>query len=116
VAASATPNGPWHEARLESEIRVPKGGWLAARCSGSVCLPACFLAQLVYAHTSPVYVRVKGQPAPVDPAMVRLLLDHLDTSLQWVQTDGRFENDAQRARLIGIFHEARLILERKLSP
>jgi hypothetical protein len=82
-------------------------GWLAARCRGQQQIPHRPANQRVFAHTSPVYVAVAGQPALTDPAAVAGLAHHLDQALGWVNREGRFENDAQRERLAGIFRSAR---------
>jgi hypothetical protein len=115
VAANQTPSGHPAEATLETEIYVPPGGWLAARCWGRTWLPGYSFGQRVYAHTSPVYLRHAGRPPPIDAAAVRMFGGYLDASLQWVQTQGRFENDAQRERLVHVFQEALRVLQTKLS-
>jgi hypothetical protein len=115
VADQAAGGDP-AEARLEVEILLPEGGWLAARCWGSTWLPGgSFGGQRVYAHTSPVYVRVGDRPAPTDPASAHRLLAHLDVMRTWVEQEGRFENDAQRERLRRIFEDA-INVHRPVSP
>jgi hypothetical protein len=110
VVASQAPSGEPAAATLEAEIQAPAGGWLAARCWGRAWLPGFFVGQRVYAHTSPIYLRHADLPVPVDAEAVQMFCGHLDAALEWVQTQGRYENDAQRERLAGIFQEARRIL------
>jgi hypothetical protein len=115
VVASQSPSGEPATAILEAEIKAPAGGWLAARCWGRAWLPGHFVGQRVYAHTSPIYLRHADRPASVDSHAVQMFCEHLDASLKWVHTEGRYENDDQRERLAGIFHQARCVLESKLA-
>jgi len=85
---------------LEAEVALPVGGWVIARCRGPQGL----------AQTSPVYVRGEGQRPPADPALLAHFTGYLEEMLQWVAREGRFESDAQRERLAGIFQDARTIL------
>lgn len=116
AVASQVARGSPAEALLEKEITVPQGGWVAARCWGQALLPAAYFGQSVRAHTSPIYLAHADRPARVVASAVEVLLYELDTSLHWVNTEARFENDAQRQRLIGVFHAARRLLEQKLPP
>jgi hypothetical protein len=111
VAAEQTANGEPAAARIESELTIPEGGWLAARCWGKAWLPGHFDGQRVYAHTSPIYVRVADRPPPVDAGAVFGLHMYLDKMLYWVNNQARFENDAQRHRLANVFHKAGKVLE-----
>jgi hypothetical protein len=115
VVAEQLANGEPFTARLESEVAIPEGGWLAARAWGSAWLPGQLEGQRVYAHTSPIYVRVEGKPPPVDAGVVFEFHMYLDKMLYWVNNQARFENDAQRQRLANIFHEAGKVLETKLN-
>jgi hypothetical protein len=111
VAAQQTANGDPAAARIETEIVVPEGGWLAARCWGRTWLPGHSDGQRVYAHTSPIYVRVESRPPPVDAGAVFQFHMYLDKMLYWVNEQARFENDAQRQRLASVFHGAGKVLE-----
>jgi hypothetical protein len=111
VAAQQTANGVPAAARIETEIALPEGGWLAARCWGKAWLPGHADGQRVYAHASPVYVRVEDRPPPIDAGAVFEFHMYLDKMLYWVNEQARFENDAQRARLVGVFNEAGKVLE-----
>jgi hypothetical protein len=106
VVAHETPGGSPSAASIEAEIQIPHGGWLAARCWGKAWLPGYFVGQRVYAHTSPVYVRVEGRPPLVDTPALGRLNDHLHGMLEWVDREGRYENDAQRLRLRKVFEDA----------
>ena len=113
VVAQDTPSGDPAAARIEAEISIHEGGWLAARCWGKTWAPGYQDGQRVYGHTSPVYVRVEGKQQPVDTGAVFEFHMYLDKMLFWVNNQARFENDAQRQRLAGIFEEAGKVLERR---
>jgi hypothetical protein len=82
---------------LETDLSLPVGGWLLARCRGSEG----------EALTSPVYVRVEGERRPADPATFLSFADYLDKMLDWVAHESRFENEAQPERLSSVFRSAR---------
>jgi hypothetical protein len=111
VVARQTPSGGPSTASIETEIRVPTGGWLAARCWGAAWVPGWGVGQRIYAHTSPLYVSVEGRPAPVDSAAVKRFQGHLTHNLSWVNNQGRYENDAQRLRLRKVFEDAIEVLQ-----
>jgi hypothetical protein len=98
VVASARPGAS--PSLLEAELTLPAGGWVSARCRGNES----------EGHTSPVYLRVQGLRPPEEPAALTCLVGKLEIMLAWVARDGRFENDAQRERLVNIFRSARAIL------
>jgi hypothetical protein len=101
VAAVVQASGsPW-SAKIETDIKVGEGGWLAARCYG----PAG-----VFGHTSPICVRREETPLAVDRDAIAELTAQIDKSIEWLSRHGRFENDQQRDRLNDIFRSARAIL------
>jgi len=59
IVAAREEKAGAHELSLQSKVRVPGPGWLAARCSAAPEFKVRGLS--VAAHTSPVYVRVAGQ-------------------------------------------------------
>jgi hypothetical protein len=115
VVAEQSASGSPATARIEAEIEVPEGGWVAARCHGKGWLPDSSLGQRVAAHTSPIYVRVDGRWAPVDGDAARRLLSYLSGTLAWAETQGRYQNDAQRKRLCQVFIDAKKVLHGKLQ-
>jgi hypothetical protein len=91
------------EARLEEEITVSRGGWIAVRVSGGGTTHA---GNKVFAHTSPIYVRVPGTPhrrAEDAGAFV----DEIEESIQFIRKSYRFAKDADRALAIGRFEEGK---------
>jgi hypothetical protein len=88
---------------IEAEVNVPASGWLVAACGSANRLPNVQGA----AHSSPIYVQVADQPMPVSQSRSESQLDLIDRLLQWVQEEGRFENDTQRATLRQVFESAK---------
>jgi len=113
VAAQQSASGTPSTAHLEAEINMPEGGWVAARCRGKAWVQGYFGGQRIYAHTSPVYIRVAGQRPHVDQTALRSFLNHLHRMAGWVDTQGRFENDAQRQRLRKVFEDAIEVLNKR---
>jgi hypothetical protein len=114
VVASQTPTGSPCSATIEKEIRLPQGGWLAARSWGKTWVQGPWLGQRIYAHTSPIDVRVDGKRALVDSAAVQTLREYLVNALSWVDHRGRFENDGQRLRLRKVFEDALRVLDARV--
>jgi hypothetical protein len=93
------------EAKLEREIHVESGGWIAARISSSSKTHAGFT---VFAHTSPIYVRVDGTPHRRAEA-AGAFVDEIETSMRLVRKNYAFANDADRALAIGQFEAGRKV-------
>jgi hypothetical protein len=109
VIACAPAVGSSWNARLEAEWLPGTGGWLAARCvTESPTADAGGMPG--WAHTSPVYVRSDGRPAPADRAATALLLESLNGTARWVEHEGRFETDRQRGALAEVVDSARQAL------
>jgi hypothetical protein len=111
VLASASASGSPSSAVIETELEVSTGGWLAARCRGQQQVD--HLNQRVFAHTSPLFVRISGRPQPIDAEHCRRLASHLDRMMAWTQTKARCENELQRAHLMEIFQNARAALPKQ---
>jgi hypothetical protein len=91
------------DVQLEEEIVVTRGGWLAARVSGGGQTHG---GNTVFAHTSPVYVRVPGTPHRKSGA-AGAFVDEIEESMQFIRKNYRFAKDADRALALGRFEEGR---------
>ena len=100
-----------HEATLEREIRVDRGGWIAARVSGGSKTHAGFT---VFAHTSPIYVRVEGTPHRRAEA-AGAFVDEIEDSIQSIRKHYAFAKDADRALAIGRFEAGRSVFAKIAS-
>jgi hypothetical protein len=108
VVASACPVGSPASAVIETDLPMPAGGWLLARCWGAYNNDA---EQWTAAITSPVYVERDGRTPAADPAVVAKFVGDLDKMSAWVQQEARCENSQQRERLAAVFQAARNRLE-----
>ena len=99
VADQASVGG--REVRLEREIPVEEGGWIAARVTGGAKTYAGFTA---FAHTSPVYLRVPETPFRRAEA-IGAFIDEIGRSMRAIHKGFKFESDAQRALALGKFEE-----------
>jgi hypothetical protein len=108
-------------ASLEGELELPEGGWIAARCRTTRkprpgMFDKLFSPVETTAHTSPVFVRVKGKPVWVDPAQVEHVLDLLKKFLRQLHhCYGGDEPAHYREDLRGIFQAAENVLRRRLQ-
>jgi hypothetical protein len=107
VAESNSSDG----SRLELDVPVPDGGWIAAAYWGCEDSQGGFK---LLAHTSPIYVQVSGRRPPPDKEAGQNLLKHFDEMLEWVRTQARVENEDQRARLERVFESAKEEVTKRL--
>ncbi|MBK9167642.1 MAG: CehA/McbA family metallohydrolase [Bryobacterales bacterium] len=102
VVVASQPAVGGREVRLEREIPLRRGGWLAARVQSSA---RSYGGAAVFAHTSPVYVRVAGTPARRAEAAGRFI-DEIEESQSFIRKNYRFATDADRAVAIRRFGSA----------
>jgi len=94
--------------RFETTLDVAEAGWLAARCWGR---RRTSYGHALWAHTSPVYMRDRPERSVVRAA-ADSFLEHIDRATTWISTRARFENAAQRDRVIQLYAEGRVEFER----
>jgi hypothetical protein len=109
VAAAANLKDGRVEEVFERTVRIDRSGWLALVASGPphADLPAGKL----YAHTSPIYVRVAGKPAGsrVDAEYFLAWIDRLEAALR--QRD-RIPSDALKTHVADQLNTARAVYRR----
>jgi hypothetical protein len=93
------------EANLEREIAVEQGGWIAARIESSAKTHA---GTGVFAHTSPVYIRVEGTPFRRAEAAGGFI-DEIEESVRYVRKSYKFASEADKAIALGRFEASRKI-------
>jgi hypothetical protein len=86
---------------LEIEHNMPSSGWLAARCWG-VAKPDLYPHVPVFAHTSPVWVEVPGEPFVPKPSAIAQLQREIEGVRHWVETTGRFTNPRRKEHLLSL--------------
>ena len=99
------------EAALERELAVDRGGWIAARVASRAKTHAGYG---VFAHTSPVYLRVQGTPSRRAEA-AGAFIDEIETAMRDIRKNFRFSSDADRAIALGRFEDGRNVYA-KLLP
>jgi hypothetical protein len=90
-------------AGLDVTLPVAESCWLAARCRG--------VDESEFAHSSPVIVRVNGQPLPRRPEAVAAVRRAIEETREWVEEQGRFANPKARQHLLELCDEAARRLE-----
>lgn len=93
------------EALLEREFSIDRGGWIAARCFSRTKSHG---GATVFAHTSPVYLRMEGTPHRIAEA-AGAFIDEIEASMRYIRKIYRFGSDADRATAIGRFEQARRV-------
>lgn len=95
---------------MSVKMKTEKSCWIAARCWG----PYATDAGPVMAHSSPVYVDV-GKRCAFEETDGEYLMTHMEGGITWAEKIGVFKDEAVRARLIGLFQEARSEIGRRAA-
>ncbi len=102
VRVSSSDVEPPFRAKVEVEYPVDAPCWLAACCVGINA----------FAHSSPVFIPVDGK-MPSDVAVIDRYRRLLNGTLEWIESNGRFENPQRKERLRAVVEQARqMLLER----
>jgi hypothetical protein len=91
------------EAVFERDLPVEHGGWIAARVAGGAKTHANYS---VFAHTSPVYLRVTQTPFRRAEA-AGSFIDEIEESVRFIRKAYRFASDRDRALALGRFEAAK---------
>jgi hypothetical protein len=110
VVASREENKGSQDMALKETLRIPGSCWLAARCASRV-EPTRSLR--VAAHTSPIYLRVRGEEQFSAP-VAAYLLTLMDGSEAWIQNLATRPDPQRFAGVLKVFSEARERLHRRL--
>lgn len=78
-------------ATVELDYPARESGWLAARVGG---------AATMFAHTSPIVVRVAGLPLPRQSAAVTQLRNRIEQTREWIECHGRFADERRKRALL----------------
>jgi hypothetical protein len=93
--------GDVRTARLEVELTLPDGGWVAVRCWGPA-RSELYPHAPVFAHTSPTFVQVAGRPTPRKQAAVAGLGREVEAVRHWIESAGRFTNPRRKEHLLSL--------------
>ena len=110
VAHDSFPQGSTG-GHLEADVEVPADGWIAARLSSKA--RDSFL-QPIFAHTSPVYVKV-GRDSPEKRDAAAWFDERIERSLDWVGTKGKFYSDSQRREVVDLFRQGQQVYKEMLK-
>jgi hypothetical protein len=110
VIASVKPTGSATE--LNPTVRIDRSGWLALRASGPAV--ADVQGEVLYAHTSPVYVVVAGRPAG-SAEDARYFLQWIDRLWDTVEERDRFPDRRSKDEVQVEVNKARRIYEKMIA-
>ncbi|MCI0377230.1 MAG: CehA/McbA family metallohydrolase [Gemmataceae bacterium] len=107
--AQKTKNG--FDARLTHEMRVDGPGWFALRIDSSVKNE---LDRQLFAHTSPVYVEMKGKRL-FDLESGLALLKQIEEGAAAIRAQGHFGSPAASAKLLALYDDGAKELREKIN-
>lgn len=111
--ASVTSEENGKTAKLEQELELTKSSWIAAKVTGQRH-PLVMNDSAVFAHTSPVYVYLDGQPIS-SPEDAQILVNWIDQLIEDVETRGRFSTEERRREVLEIFRKGRRYYEERTN-
>jgi hypothetical protein len=117
-------------AKLEFSLPVTESGWVSLRIpggsmdsTGAVVMPPTIpvrgsgrrneMGEVLFAHTSPVYLDRAGKRVLRNGAAEALLAD-MEAALKAIPVKGRFDRDEQREEVLQIYRDGIRNLQRQL--
>jgi hypothetical protein len=97
-------------AQLTLNYPITQSAWIAARCLGRRH-DELYYSNPVFAHASPVYVRLRDEKI-AEPASAKLLLVLLQKLAQWLQSEAYFDRNEQREEALTTLRKGMLFFER----
>jgi hypothetical protein len=89
------------EARLDRRIRIDEPSWLAVRVSTQANNE---FGQQLFAHTSPIYVKVGGK-AIRQPEEVAYLVKQMEEAKQEIATRALFASPKEREAVLSVYEK-----------
>jgi hypothetical protein len=117
VIAEVSAEGERRRASLEEDVDVARTSWIAARCVGEQRLrygPEGESELPVFAHTSPIYVRV-GDTHPRPGPRADMLLEQILYLKDWIRTCASYDSDRQREEALAQAKQAERVLRSVLG-
>lgn len=112
VVAGKEPAGNRVSAFIETEWQAKESAWVAARCISHERLHD---GQVIFAHTSPAYLSVRGRPFAVDRRVVKSLIEQLQRTWQRLEKETPHAADARLDRLGEVFASAQVTLTSRIA-
>tara|TARA_Y100000994_G_C15322760_1_gene288772 strand:- start:78 stop:497 length:420 start_codon:yes stop_codon:yes gene_type:complete len=100
------------EAVWDGSILIDEPSWLAARTP--LAGPMNEFARPINAHTSPVYLEIKGR-RPFRPAVALDLIREIEESLQKIRVQAVFANDSDLETVMKVYREGIQTLQQRLE-
>jgi hypothetical protein len=99
--------------RLEAEVQLSRSSWIAARVLGPASRWVPNDAQ-AFAHTSPVYCYLAGQPIR-SPGDARFFMSWIDDLSRKVDRHGVFSKAQQKKEVLELFRRAQQVYARQVT-
>ena len=112
VAATLENPGKLNHLEFTGTVKADASAWIAARAFSSHELPYQYhltgSPSIVFAHASPVYVEIGGQPrrSAEDAAFLGEICDR---TIAWAKTTARYHSEAQRKEVVALYEKARAV-------
>ena len=82
---------------FEFETAPAESGWMAARCVSPTGSPLDS-GQALFAHTSPVWLKVAGKPLPVRKAVLPHIRACIEQTQTWLTDHGTYTDPRRQAQ------------------
>jgi len=121
--AASRPVAGHHEANIDTNVDINRPGWFALRTpppsvsgdtSRSRKTPLNLLGRELFAHTSPIYVTLDGKTI-FDVAVATEMLATMKKHVAAIRENGKFLDDAARARVLDVHFAAIAAFEKRLA-
>jgi hypothetical protein len=93
-------------------VETRGSAWIAARAWSSQELPYQYhltgTPSIVFAHASPVYVRIDGKARRSAPDAA-FLAEICERTIRWAKTAAHYQSEAQRAEVVALYERARAV-------
>lgn len=119
---ASRPEGNHFIATIDAPLLIDAPSWLALRTPPPPVkddpqlqepVPVNEFGGRLFAHTSPIYVRLDGRDV-FDEATARGLVDEMKSDMKKIEAQAVFDEPAQRRRVLKVYEEAIELLERRL--
>jgi len=98
-------------AKLVHQIRFDEPGWLAVRIESTTKNE---LGQVLFAHTSPIYVEYQGRNR-FDIEAARGLLNQIEEGQAAIRAQGHFSTPEARNRILAMYDQAANDLRKRIN-
>jgi hypothetical protein len=111
----AEAEGGYYLADVRHSLEVHGPGWFALRIPPNVGTTE--LGRPLFAHTSPIYLKMQGRGNIFDADTARELVEELRASIETIQEKAVFADDGERDKVLGVYRTAIESLEARIrSP